>query len=77
MLHIHINKYKYISICVYANNNSDKISQTTVLRIEPTWDINSAPALIKTKEIEHYKIQEPTRTEETKILTSTNKASPT
>lgn len=57
--------------------NSDKISQTTVLRIEPTWDINSAPALIKTKEIEHYKIQEPTRTEETKILTSTNKASPT
>ncbi|CAO1308266.1 unnamed protein product [Diamesa hyperborea] len=59
---------------VPCDTNSDKISQTTVLRIEPTWDINSAPALIKTKEIEHYKIQEPTRTEETKILTSTNKA---
>ena len=53
---------------------SDRISQQTVLRIEPSWDNNnSAPALIKTKELEH-KI-EPitiTRTDETKI--STNKA---
>lgn len=53
---------------------SDKISQTTVLRIEPTWDNNSAPALIKTKDFVEIK-QEPItrRTEETK--TSTNKAS--
>lgn len=52
---------------------SDKISQTTVLRIEPPWENNSAPALIKTKELEHK--NEPitiTRTDETKI--STNKA---
>lgn len=54
-------------------NSSDKISQTTVLRVEPPWDNNSAPALIKTKDFIEIK-QEPIirRTDETK--TSTNKA---
>ena len=54
-------------------NSSDKISQTTVLRVEPPWDNNSAPALIKTKDFIEVK-QEPIirRTDETK--TSTNKA---
>ncbi|XP_070497645.1 voltage-gated inwardly rectifying potassium channel KCNH6 isoform X5 [Chironomus tepperi] len=53
-------------------NSSDKISQTTVLRVEPPWDNNSAPALIKTKDFIEVK-QEPIirRTDETK--TSTNK----
>lgn len=55
---------------------SDRVSQQTVLRIEQQpWDSNnSAPALIKTKEIANK--TEPiiiTRTDETKI--STNKAS--
>lgn len=54
-------------------NSSDKISQTTVLRVEPPWDNNSAPALIKTRDFIEVK-QEPIirRTDETK--TSTNKA---
>lgn len=51
---------------------SDKVSQTTVLRIEPPWDNNSAPALIKTKDIDH-KPEPITRTDETKNVTSTNK----
>lgn len=51
---------------------SDKISQTTVLRIEPPWDNNSAPALIKTKDLDH-KTEPITRTDETKNVTSTNK----
>lgn len=53
---------------------SDKISQTTVLRIEPPWENNSAPALIKTKDIDH-KPEPITRTDETKNVTSTNKVS--
>lgn len=57
-----------------SKSSSDRISQQTVLRIEPSWDNNnSAPALIKTKDFEHK--HEPitiTRTDETK--TSTNKA---
>lgn len=53
---------------------SDKISQTTVLRIEPPWENNSAPALIKTKELDH-KPEPITRTDETKNVTSTNKVS--
>lgn len=57
-----------------SKSSSDRISQQTVLRIEPSWDNNnSAPALIKTKDLEHK--HEPitiTRTDETK--TSTNKA---
>ena len=53
---------------------SDKISQTTVLRIEPPWENNSAPALIKTKELDH-KTEPITRTDETKNVTSTNKVS--
>lgn len=52
---------------------SDKISQTTVLRIEPPWDNNSAPALIKTKDYDHHKPEPITRTDETKNVTSTNK----
>lgn len=52
--------------------SSDKISQTTVLRIEPPWDNNSAPALIKTKDYDH-KPEPITRTDETKNVTSTNK----
>lgn len=56
-----------------SKSNSDRLSQQTVLRIEPSWDNNnSAPALIKTKELENK--HEPitiTRTDETKI--STNK----
>lgn len=51
---------------------SDKISQTTVLRIEPPWDNNSAPALIKTKDYDH-KPEPITRTDETKNVNSTNK----
>jgi hypothetical protein len=57
-----------------SKSSSDRLSQQTVLRIEPSWDNNnSAPALIKTKDLEHK--HEPitiTRTDETKI--STNKA---
>jgi hypothetical protein len=53
---------------------SDKISQTTVLRIEPPWENNSAPALIKTKDLDH-KTEPITRTDETKNVTSTNKVS--
>ncbi|KAG5678053.1 hypothetical protein PVAND_007756 [Polypedilum vanderplanki] len=62
-------------VVVPCDSNSDRISQTTVLRIEPTWDNNSAPALIKTKDYIE-KIQEPInrRTDETK--TSTNKVYP-
>lgn len=52
---------------------SDKISQTTVLRIEPSWDNNSAPALIKTKDVDHHRPEPITRTDETKNVTSTNK----
>lgn len=53
---------------------SDKISQTTVLRIEPIWENNSAPALIKTKD-HHVEVrhEHPSRNEETKTLSSTNK----
>lgn len=55
-----------------SKSSSDRISQQTVLRIEPSWDNNnSAPALIKTKEHKHEPITI-TRTDETK--TSTNKA---
>ncbi|CRL03257.1 CLUMA_CG016517, isoform B [Clunio marinus] len=62
-------------VIVHCDTNSDKISQTTVLRIEPGWDNNSAPALIKTKDFEHK--QEPIiRTDETKNVTSTNKVYP-
>lgn len=53
--------------------DSDKISQTTVLRIEPIWENNSAPALIKTKEIEGKHEPNYSRTDETKTLSSTNK----
>lgn len=57
-----------------SSSSSDRISQQTVLRIEPSnWDNNnSAPALIRTKDLERK--NEPitiTRTDETKI--STNK----
>ncbi|KAL7049357.1 hypothetical protein ACKWTF_003664 [Chironomus riparius] len=62
-------------VVVPCDTNSDKISQTTVLRVEPPWDNNSAPALIKTKDFIEVK-QEPIirRTDETK--TSTNKIYP-
>lgn len=64
----------FLSFPVLASY-SDKISQTTVLRIEPPWDNNSAPALIKTKEFDH-KPEPITRTDETKNVTSTNKVGP-
>jgi hypothetical protein len=61
----------FLCVTPFRSRFSDRISQTTVLRIEPTWDNNSAPALIKTKDYVE-KHHEPRRTEETK--TSTNKA---
>lgn len=61
----------FLSFPVLASY-SDKVSQTTVLRIEPPWDNNSAPALIKTKDLE-TKPEPITRTDETKNVTSTNK----
>lgn len=60
-------------IFVHCDTNSDKVSQTTVLRIEPPWDNNSAPALFKTKDIVEHKPEPISRTEETKNVTSTNK----
>lgn len=60
-------------ICFFFFSYSDKISQTTVLRI----DNNSAPALFKTKEIGSNTNKEPiSKTDETKHVTSTNKVYP-
>jgi hypothetical protein len=61
---------------VPCDTSSDKVSQATVMKIEPQWDNNSAPALhlIRSREVENLNINEPTttKTEETKI-SSTNK----
>lgn len=58
-----------------CDTSSDKVSQTTVLRIEPPWDNNSAPTLLRTpKEMENLTTEPiPSTTQEETKPSSTNK----